>query len=1082
MILRFSLYVSALAIASAAVHQDKAAPTPPAKPKDGNELPIKPTRKIEFTTEEVTWPSLDISPDTKSIVFELLGDIYTMPMEGGDAKLLIGGNSYDGMPKFSPDGKKIVFISDRSGADNVWMCNADGTELKAVSTGRNTAWLSPTFTPDGNYVIASKGAGYLPSYNFQMFDIRGGGGFGLGPGSLLPGTLNDVRVGRPTPNRMGITNSPDGKYFFFTERKGAWQYNEDNGGQTQVFRMDRSNGKIENVTNEDGGAMRPLVSPDGKTLLYFTRSRNKTGLKALDFETGNRRWVAYPVDRDDMESRSTRDLMPGYAFTPDGNSVIMGLHGKIQKVDITTGDATVIPFKAQVSQMIGEEVHFDYKVDESPMIKSKIIRDTVISPDGSTVVFCAFQRLWSMDIKEQKPKRLTNSNANEYNPSFAPDGKSIVYCTWDQAKGGEVDVVAPDGGEVKTLTSYRAFYSNAIFTPDGKNVIYTTGTTEQGLDTAIRQQEPQQDELEPQELGRGERFLPQYLKMIPAGGGPVKLLMQSPGAYYFLQDPEKLYVTHGPDVVSMKLDGSDTHEIVRFTGATPQSGANGVTLSPDGSKALVDVDFKLYTSTLPQTGEVVNLSTAGGAVPVKKLTQDGGKDAQWTADGKSIYWTLGNKLYIQAVDADKPTEIPITVEVPRATPQGKVVLKGARLITLKGDQVIPSGDVLIENNRILKIGPSGSFPIPKDAKVMAMKGKTISPGYVDTHSHWFGSVQTAYPMSWAYLTDLAYGVTTQRDPQSGGDGIYDFADAINAGMAPGPRIYTTGPGIVQGSGTEDKEAIYSHLKRYRDAYDTKTIKEYVTGDRLTIEQVAMACKEYGLTPTTEGALEIKRYLAEAMSGISGHEHGFPIALYDDVAQFVAKTHTYYTPTLIVSYGGAFGENYWFTNYNIVGEEKVNRFTPARALDGLIRRRDYWGLPEEYVFPMVAAGAKKVVDAGGKVCVGCHGEFQGLGSHWEMWMLASGGMTPLQVLRCASLNGAEAIGLSKDLGSLETGKFADMVIYDKNPLEDIHNTNTIHWVMKNGELFDTHTMDSVYPVAKKLGPLYWDSLKPPTEKK
>lgn len=1043
-----------------------------------------PTRKIEFTTQEATWASLDVSPDGKTVVFELLGDLYTMPIDGGEASLLVGGHSYEGMPRFSPDGKKVVFVSDRSGADNIWICDADGKNLRALSTGRNTLWLSPTFTPDGNYVVACKGTGYLPSFSLQMFDVKGGSGLGFGPAGLLPGTLNDPRVGRPTPSRMGITNSPSGRYFFFTERKGPWQYNEDNGGQTQVFKMDRTTGKIENVTNEDGGAMRPLVSPDGKTLLYFTRYHNKTGLKSLNLDSGDAKWISYPVDRDDMESRSTRDLMPGYAFMPDGKSIVLGLGGKIQRMDVASGTAVPIPFKAKVAQTIGAEVHFDYKIDESPTVKAKIVRDAVLSPDGQKVAFCAFEKLWVMDLKERKPMRLSDSKANEFNPSWSPDGKIVVFAAWDGEDGGQVCMAAADGSGSRPLTSYRAFYNSPIFTPDGKNVVFTTGTTEQGLDTAIRQTDPHVEvEDDPAgELGRGGRYIPQLLKIVSVNGGEVKTLQHSPGTYYFLTDPERLYVNNGAGVSSMRLDGTDVKEIVHFTSGTPNSNPDAVTLSPDGRQALVSADFKLYCATLPITGEPLTIGTSNSTVPVKKITQDGGENSAWTADGKKVYWTLGNKLYIQDLTADKPTEIPMTVEIPRATPHGKVLLRGARLITMKGDEVIKSGDILIVDNRITKIGPAGSFFVPHDAKVISMKGKTISPGYVDTHSHWFGNNQTGFPMSWAYLVDLAYGVTTQRDPQSGADTIYDFADAINAGLAPGPRMYTTGPGIFNGAGTEDKDAVFAHIKRYRDAYDTKTIKEYVTGDRMTTEYVAMACKEYGLTPTTEGALETKRYLGEASDGISGHEHAFPTELHDDMAQFIAKTHTFYTPTLIVSYGGAFGENYWFTNYDIVHEAKVNRFTPQRALDELIRRRGYWGLPEEYVFPMIAAGCKKVVDAGGKVCVGCHGEFQGLGSHWEMWMLASGGMTPLQVLRCATLNGAEAIGLNKDIGSLESGKMADLVIYDKNPLENIRNTNTIHWVMKNGELFDTNTMDAVYPIAKKLPPLYWEALKPPVDGK
>jgi imidazolonepropionase-like amidohydrolase len=799
----------------------------------------------------------------------------------------------------------------------------------------------------------------------------------------------------------------------------------------------------------------------------------------MDLATGDSNWIAYPVDRDDMESRATRDLMPGYAYLPGGKEIVLGLRGKIQRMSLANGKATVIPFKAKVSQMIGEEVYFRHRIEDSATVKAKIARTPVLSPDRSTIAFCAFGRLYTMDLRDKTPRRVTTLDQNEFHPAWSPDGQQITFASWDPKRGGSIHVVRPNGGGLRTLTSRKAYYRSPIFTPDGKTIVFTSGTTEEGFDTAIRMAEPQADELDPSEIGRGSRYRPSYLQSIPANGGEVKQLMPVPGSYFFLKDPNRIYVNSGGGVRSMNLDGTDARDIARFTGvATGGFSSANIVISPDGSQIVVDTDFKFYTANLPMVGQVVTLGAAGGPTPVKKLSQSGGDNVAWTADGKGIFWSLGNKVYIQDLDQEKPTEIEVNVQVPRYTPRGKVLLRGARLITMKGDQVIPNGDILVVDNKIAQIGPKGSFKVPADAKVIPMEGKTISPGYVDTHSHWFGNVDTAYPLSWAYLTNLAYGVTTNRDPQSGSDQIYDFADAIAAGYAPGPRIYTTGPGVFQGAGAEDKDAVFAHLKRYRDAYDTKTIKEYVTGDRMTMEHVAMACKEYGLTPTTEGALEIKRFIAEASSGYSGHEHALPIELYDDMAQFIAKTRTFYTPTLIVAYGGAFGENYWFTNYDIVNEAKVNKFTPQRALDELIRRRNFWALPEEYSYKMISEGCRKVVEAGGKVGVGCHGEFQGLGSHWEMWMLAEGGMKPLDVLRCATLFGAEAIGLDQDLGSLEVGKMADLVIYDKNPLENIRHTNTIRWVMKDGELFDTHTMNSVSPVAKKLPSLYWEALKPP----
>src|SRR5215208_3386907 len=122
--------------------------------KKEEELPLKTAEKIEFTTDEGTWMSLDVSPDGQMITFDLLGDIYTMPASGGEAKRIIGGLSFESQPKFSPDGKKIAFLSDRSGAENIWTSNVDGAEPKALTKARNTMFLSPSWTADGQYVIA----------------------------------------------------------------------------------------------------------------------------------------------------------------------------------------------------------------------------------------------------------------------------------------------------------------------------------------------------------------------------------------------------------------------------------------------------------------------------------------------------------------------------------------------------------------------------------------------------------------------------------------------------------------------------------------------------------------------------------------------------------------------------------------------------------------------------------------------------------------------------------------------------------------------------------------------------------------
>jgi hypothetical protein len=397
---------------------------------------------------------------------------------------------------------------------------------------------------------------------------------------------------------------------------------------------------------------------------------------------------------------------------------------------------------------------------------------------------------------------------------------------------------------------------------------------------------------------------------------------------------------------------------------------------------------------------------------------------------------------------------------------------------MRGDEVIPDADIVVTGNRIAAVGRRDSLTVPAGAKVFDLSGATLVPGFIDIHPHWLEIRRGVLDMqNWSFLANFAYGVTAGRDPQTMTNDMFAYQDLVDLGEMVGPRAFSTGPGVFPDTDFQSAEEVEGVVAKYKKYYRTSYLKSYMVGSRRQRQWMVEACKKLGVMPTTEGGLDAKIDLTHVIDGFSGNEHSLPIVpLFKDVVELMAKSGTSYTPTLLVAYGGPFGENYWFENTEVHDDPKVRRFIPHNIVDAKTKRRP-WFRYDEHIFPKLAASDAKIIQAGGRVCIGSHGEFQGIGYHWEMWSLASGGMSNLEVLRSATIHGAEAMGYAQDLGSIEAGKLADLVVLAKDPLKDIHNTNTIRYVMKNGELFEGDTLNQLWPVEKPLAPLWWWSEKP-----
>ncbi len=1039
--------------------------------------------------------SVDVSPDGSTIAFDLLGDIYTVPIAGGKATRILGGNSIDGQPRYSPDGKSIVFTSDRSGVDATWIADADGRRPHLVTQGGQY----PAWSPDGKQIITGN----------RLVDVRGGAGVPLQGFGTAPSFTGD------------------GRYVWFQ-----------NG--IQAARYDRQTGTISYRINLPGGVMRPMISRDGKTLAYFTRFEAQSALVLRDLATGADRWlvvgtqqqaggltVAAPGGRGVGASpiQSGVGPLPSSAWLPNGSAIVTSYGGKLWRVDATSGNASEIRFTADVDQMLGPLVKGSVAIGDSVLVHE--IREPVLSPDSRRVAFSALGKVWAMDLNGGTPRRLTStSGVVESSPMWTPDGQSVVFATWVDEEGGDIFQVDANGGTPRNLTRAPAMYARLNFTPDGSRLVFARAPrrtrTAMMDDAAVQPRTP---------AGTGTE-LNFELRWMPAGGGtqhPITMVadvgaLPLGGFPHFTSDTGRVFFHDATGLVSVLWDGSDRKVVL--AGATPQT-----VLSPDGVHVLSRAGRRrqIYMFERPQLADSVTVdpTITTPAVPVRRLTRAGGDFPTFSRDGSKAVWSSGTTLYVYDVtQGDRSTADSLAAALNRPTappgdsaggggrgggrgagnpadsttrwapafeaahydvklvaaadkPEGSVVLRGARVISMKEHEVIENADVVITGNRIAAVGPRGRVTIPSGARSIDVAGKTIIPGYVDINSLMSAPSQIHRTMVPQYLANLAYGVTSARDPETQTTDIFTYADRVATADLLGPRIFATGPTMVDSAVTMRTMAeARDFMRPYAASFPANTIRGDLAATRPDRQRFLMASRELGLTPVAVGTPDFRKSLSAILDGYANHQGAYEVfPLQDDVAKLIAESGLTYTPMLLGRVGTRTGIEYILATESPHADAKERHFSYHQDLDRITRARGTWMPPDEYPFHDIAASAARIVAAGGKVGIGSDGRVQGLGFHWEMWLLSKGGMPNHDILRAATVFGAEAIGAGTQLGSIEPGKLADLQVLDRNPLTDIRNTSSLRYVMKNGRLFDASTLDQITPTAKKMDKLWWLQLEP-----
>ena len=1021
------------------------------------------TKNFTINTDEGTWMNLDVSPDGKDIVFDILGDIYIMPISGGTAKLLSGGAAFDVQPRFSPNGRYISYTSDKSGGDNIWIMNRDGSNKRQITKESFRLLNNATWMPNSEYIVARKhftGTRSLGAGEMWMYNINGGDGV------QLTKRKNDQQdAGEPNI-------SPNGKFLYYSEDitpGPTFEYSKDpNGTIYAIKQLDLNTGKTTDLIKQQGGAARPQISPDGKLMAFVKRVRLKSILYIQNLQTGEESPVFDDLSKDQQETWAIFGVYPNFAWTPDSRSLVFYAKGKIKKVELSSLAVGEIPFQVTTNQTVQQSLHFPQQVF-TPEFNSKMIRQLITSPDGKMVVFNAAGFLYKKELPNGTPERLTNGLDFEFEPSFSPDGKYVVYTTWSDEFKGSIKRADVRSGRFTTLTDEKGFYYSPSYSSNGDRIVFRKGRGNDVLG---------------QTFGRGGGIY-----VMSANGGTKTLVSEGGIKPRFNADNSRIFFQGSENgkkaYKSINVNGGG--EITHYTSGY----ATQFEPSPDGKWMAFTEFFNVYITPMVLTGSPLDLSSGNKSIPLTRLTKDAGSYIHWSNDSKRLFWTLGEQYFAQDVKNAfpfvegnqgarevAPDSLSIGLKLKADAPTGMIALTGARIITMKGDEVIDNGTVLIENNKIVSIGKAAEVKVPEQAKMVDLNGKTIMPGMVDVHAHLRTSPDGISPQTdWSYLANLAFGVTTAHDPSSNTEMVFSQAEMLKAGRMIGPRLYSTGS-VLYGADADMKVVInslddaLSSLRRLK-AVGAFSVKSYNQPRREQRQQVLEAARQLKMQVVPEGGSTFFTNMNMVIDGHTGVEHSLPVApVYKDVVNLWKNTQVGYTPTLIVAYGGQWGENYWYDRTNVWENERLMAFTPRSIIDERARRRttSEYG---DYNHIDVSKATKQLADAGVKVNLGAHGQIQGLGAHWELWMLAQGGMSPLQAIRAATINGASYLGMEKEIGSLEVGKLADLVVMDANPLEDIRNSEKIKYVMINGRLYDSMTMNELISREKIRGKMWFE---------
>lgn len=971
---------------------------PQKEEKSGKEL-------VALTLTEGTNMAVALSPDKDTLAYDLLGRIWLMPVSGGEGKPITDPYGNARQPSWSPDGKKIAFQAYWDGNWHIYTVNTDGSGLKQMTSGEFDH-REPHWSPDGTTLAFSSDKN--GSYDIWTLQIV---------------SEQMKAVTSAEGNESGPAWSPDGANLaYVSETDGNFQLVTQSAESSEASSLYAAKGKLTGAS----------WSPDGNQVLI---NEHKD-------VTANLMRVGADGQGTSTLSEAGEDVFPfRHSWTSD-STMIYTASGKMYELS-NDGKKQEIPFSVNLELDRTPYERKKREYDDTNPQPAKGVVFPALSPDGESILFVALQDLW-IKKRGELIQQLTDDDAVQLLPIWSPDGDQIAFSS-DQDGSFGIWTMNANGSDANKVLTTGSSVSGMAWSPDGSKIAYT------------RSFGPRFGTLSILDLATGEET-----KLGAGIGSSVGTPTWSPdGKIIALSalDPYSTRYREGVNrILLFPVDGSQQR-----VQKAPEHWSFGVRMndgpvwSPDGEYMALVSKGKLWLLPVDQYG-----NAAGDPI---QLTEEMADAPTWSGDAQKLLYVATNQLKTVNV-ADKTTELrSLDLTWERKHPTGTTIIHAGGLIDAVSDTLRQNLDIVIRGHRIVEIAPHEATRTA-DKKIDASDAY-VMPGLIDIHVHEGSENGEKLGRTW-----LSWGVTTVRNPAGDPYDALNRREAIQSGKALGPRIYFTGSPIdgsrifYGGGSTTTSEKQVDEELRKAELLDYDLVKTYVRLPDLLQKRVVEGAHRIGIPVTSHELYPAVGFNIDGVEHVKGtSRRGFSAKLsetqqsYEDVTDLLAASGMWFTPTTAIYLG------YQYVvarDPSVMEDPRLQQLTELRYLASISASADQiQGDQETYdqlyenVIRMVADVHRK----GGLVVAGTDAPIipQGFGLHIELENYQDAGLRPIDVLRTATINNATALNAQADLGTIEVGKLADMVIVEANPIEDIRNARKTRLVIKNGEIYELEAL-------------------------